>query len=280
MEKSNTVIFFDLDGVLVSNRFFTTYYMDQVIESLESKNIKMNKSDILRIIFNLFNEMLISDDRDIRVKAFDWDELVRIFLKKYDIKWSNKIEKFYNSPDLKNYVSLYSDAKSNLKWLIKNGCRLSLISNGLSTYQNKVIEVLGISDFFENIILPDHINVNDIKPSEKIFNYALSRYKKVGNNKSNNCMYVGDSIYFDILGANSSNLESVLLSRRLSRKMKKMAIDERTKKFNEQEFLLKYIKRDILISRFDLSKDIDFDLLRPKKVICSLDELKEILNNS
>jgi FMN phosphatase YigB (HAD superfamily) len=254
--------------------------MDQVIESLESKNIKMNKSDILRTIFNLFNEMLISDDRDIRVKAFDWDELVRIFLKKYDIKWSNKIEKFYHGPHLKQYVSLYSDAKSNLKWLIENGYRLSLISNGLSTYQNKVIEVLGISDFFENIILPDHVNVNDIKPSEKIFNYALSIYKKVGNNESNTCLYVGDSIYFDILGANSSNLESVLLSRRLSRKMKKLSIEERTKKFNEEEFLLKYIKRDILISRFDLNKDIDFDLLRPKKVICSLDELKEILNNS
>ena len=274
MEK-NDIIFFDLDGVLVSNKFFTTYYLDKVIEELSEINISLNRQDLLLKIFNLFNSLLISNNNEERVKAFDWDELIRIlFKKKYGLEWTNKIEQFYNSTLLKDYVFLYSDVINNLKWLISQGYQLSLISNGLSKYQLRVLKVLDIDQYFQNIILPDH--VNDIKPNPRIFNYGLSKYYKLIEKKNNKIIYIGDSIYFDSYGANLCKFHSILLYRSCNMKMKKRTIQERTKKFNEDKRLLRYIKKDILLSRFNLN-DIDLNLLKPNKVIYSLNELRSFL---
>ncbi|MBD3230578.1 MAG: HAD hydrolase-like protein, partial [Candidatus Lokiarchaeota archaeon] len=247
MERTNSHIFFDLDGVLVSNRFFTTYYLDKVDEKLKQNSIKMNRSDLLRKIFNLFNEMLISDNKEERVKAFDWDELIRIIFKKYEITWENMIEEFYNSPNLKNYVRLYSDVKKNLDWLSSNEYQLALISNGLSKYQYQVLKVLKIEKYFKSIILPDY--VGEIKPKNAIFDRAISECNLDNKDNCKKHPYIGDSIYFDIYGSNMSGFYSILLSRRLNRKMKKLPINERTEEFNKKENLKKFIKKDVLTSR-------------------------------
>ncbi|TFF88302.1 MAG: HAD family hydrolase [Promethearchaeota archaeon] len=270
MEQNNDHIFFDLDGVLVSNKFFTTYYLDKVDEKLQQNNIKINRSDLLRRIFNLFNKMLISDKKEERVRAFDWDELIRIIFKKYDLQWENTIEKFYESSKLKNYVRLYADVKKNLDWL-KDKYKMALISNGLSKYQYQVLKILKIEKYFSSIILPDHIN--EIKPHVEIFDHAISLCKLENKDNYEKHPYIGDSIYFDIFGANIGGFYSILISRKLSRKMKKLSIEERTKEFNKEENLKKYIRKDVLTSRFDLSNQ-DLNMLKPKKVICSLDELK------
>jgi len=263
-----------MDGVLISNRFFTTYYLDEVIKELKEIDVYINRGDLLREIFNLFNLMLISENRDNRVKAFDWDELIKIFFNKYELKWTNKIEEFYNSPNLKNYVHLYSDVENILEWLILKGYQLSIISNGLSKYQNRVLKVLNIDTYFKNIILPDH--VNDIKPRPIIFKYAISKCKNISKNECENFIFIGDSLYFDIYGANLCNFKSVLLIRSLNAKLKKLSIKERTKKFNEHKRILKYLKKDLLLSRFDLNT-IDINLIKPDLVIYSLKELKSIL---
>ncbi|MHA1229007.1 MAG: HAD family hydrolase [Candidatus Helarchaeota archaeon] len=274
MTGNSSTVFFDLDGVLVSNKFFTTYYLDKVLEKLREINIIMDRNEILQKIFNLFNMMLISDDKNERVKAFDWDELVRILFNKYKLEWPDNIKEFYESPLLKDYVFLYSDAKNILEWLASKGYPMALISNGLAKYQTKVLEILNIDTYFENIILPDH--VNEIKPSPEIFKYALSKCLKNPDEKNTDCIYVGDSLYFDVYGANLCGLKSILLVRSLNIKFKKLSIDERTLKFNENKYFFKFMKKDLILGRFNLDK-INVNLLRPDKVICSLNELKEIL---
>lgn len=272
--EKNKIIFFDLDGVLIANKFFTTYYLDQVLDKLMEKNIIIEKTELLKELFNLFNSMLISKDQKKRVLAFDWDELVKILFNKYDLKWDNKIEQFYKSTDLKNYVHLYPDALNALHYLTSKGYQMFLVSNGLAKYQEQVIKILGLDKYFVNIILPD--SVNDIKPKPGIFEYAISKCQKSLNEKCNELIFIGDSIYFDVYGANLCGFESILLYRALNRKMRKLPIKIRTEKFNEDKKILRYLKKDLLLSRFDLN-NIDINLLKPNKVIYSLDELKLFL---
>lgn len=84
---------------------------------------------------------------------------------------------------------------------------LGLISNAYDAIeQRKRIEVSGLADFFEQVIIAGEVGL--AKPDPDIF-ILMSR--KLGVNPAE-CLFIGDSIKYDISGAKRAGMQTVLIN--------------------------------------------------------------------
>lgn len=133
-----------------------------------------------------------------------------------------KKERFYQT--LKDYMDIDKDSaleinnrfmaivssKSNvidgaidtLKYL-KSKYNLNILSNGFIEVQDLKMTKANINQYFDHIILSEHIGKN--KPHPDLFTYALQKAKA---DKDTSIM-IGDNIKTDILGAKNSGIDQV-----------------------------------------------------------------------
>jgi putative hydrolase of the HAD superfamily len=88
------------------------------------------------------------------------------------------------------------------------GCKLGVISNGISVKQWEKIIRMGLQHCFHSVIISEDIGCE--KPDRKIFVTALEELKV----EAREAMYVGDQPEIDAKGANEAGLVSVLLVKR------------------------------------------------------------------
>ena len=100
---------------------------------------------------------------------------------------------------------LFSDVLPCLDSL-KN-LRLGVITNGKSIKQRKKLNVLGIADRFETIVISEEVGV--AKPKSEIFAQACS---SVGL-PSSRCIYIGDKLDDDAIASAKAGLHGVWLNR-------------------------------------------------------------------
>lgn len=86
---------------------------------------------------------------------------------------------------------------------LRDKYKLGLLTNGPSSLQRKKIEVLGIGDWFDSIVVSGEHHL--AKPDPKIFEVALADL----NIEEGEAIYVGNSLQYDVLGANNANLPVV-----------------------------------------------------------------------
>lgn len=103
-------------------------------------------------------------------------------------------------------VSAYDDAVACLEALAPL-YRLGIITNGASAQQIPKLESAGLASYFEVVITTD---CGYGKPNPSIFAHTLS----VLNTLSETSVYVGDSLTWDVNGANRAGLTSIWLNRR------------------------------------------------------------------
>lgn len=90
-----------------------------------------------------------------------------------------------------------------LSGLKQQGYLLGLVSNGLGTFQTRVIEGLGIQDYFEVILISEIEQVR--KPQAEIFHRAV-RQLGVTARRS---VFIGDHPEADILGATNAGMRAI-----------------------------------------------------------------------
>jgi putative hydrolase of the HAD superfamily len=110
--------------------------------------------------------------------------------------------------DLNTHRSLWHYAYpwvyETLDRLAGYGYRMSVISNADGRVQEG-FEAIGLADYFEQIF-DSHI-VGCAKPDARLFEHAMAT---VGV-PAEDCLYVGDLYYVDVLGANSAGMAAVHL---------------------------------------------------------------------
>lgn len=84
--------------------------------------------------------------------------------------------------------------------------RLGIISNWDHTAR-KVIEANGLAPYFEQIIISAEVGYE--KPDPQIFQLAM---EKAGVT-AEECLYIGDNYYDDVMGCNQVGMESFLINR-------------------------------------------------------------------
>jgi len=89
-----------------------------------------------------------------------------------------------------------------LDWA-KPGFKIVMLSNGFKEVQYKKLENSGLTDYFDKIILSDHVGVN--KPSPILFEYALHE----ASVKKDETIMIGDNWHSDITGAKNSGIDQI-----------------------------------------------------------------------
>lgn len=116
---------------------------------------------------------------------------------------------------------LRKGAKEMLRYLKQEGYKLSIISNTASLYQVfKSLEHYGIREYFEDVTLSSITGYR--KPHPEIYKIAMHQVKS----KPEECIFVGDRISKDILGAKNAKLgASIQLVPKESYKMDELLKD-------------------------------------------------------
>lgn len=90
-----------------------------------------------------------------------------------------------------------------LDYLKKKGYPLYMASNGFTEVQSRKLARVGMTDYFDGIILSEAAGVN--KPSPLFFQYALS----VCGYEAKDVVMIGDNYSTDIVGAMQSGIDQI-----------------------------------------------------------------------
>ncbi len=123
--------------------------------------------------------------------------------KKMEMTWEDRFTDVHRELLLKE-TKAYSGAGDMLKNLV-NRVKLGLITNASdSVLQRQRIKASGTREFFQEILIAGEIGLS--KPDPEIF-LLMSRKLNV---LPEECLFVGDSIQYDIAGAASAGMKTVL----------------------------------------------------------------------
>lgn len=133
----------------------------------------------------------------LREVGFEGDvaEVVRELSKTFDETYS----------DPKNWMD-YPDAKPTLEELGKRDLFLGMISNA-TPFLREVMDELDLTKYFDDIVVSSELGVR--KPAREIF-WAAAKNAKA---QPNRCLYVGDRLAADIVGARKAGMNAILLDR-------------------------------------------------------------------
>jgi putative hydrolase of the HAD superfamily len=94
------------------------------------------------------------------------------------------------------------DTVKTLEALRAAGKKLGVITNGPIEWQSRKLRTLGLTDYFDDVIISDAVGI--AKPDPRIFSLALER---LGVSAAES-MYVGDHPQIDIAGARAAGLRA------------------------------------------------------------------------
>lgn len=153
---------------------------------------------------------------------------------------------------------LYDDALPVLQRLVTSGFRLMLLTNGLLTYQQPIVEALGLSRYFARLVTPEDTGV--VKPHPHFFRPAADQAVLA---------HVGDTLIHDIAGAQAAGLRAIWLCRDLKGQNWR---DQRP----EQRGALDALQA-LIASRL-AQEDPNWDgRVSPDAIAATLDEVQEVL---
>lgn len=108
--------------------------------------------------------------------------------------------------NMDNYWLPFNGVTEVLKTLKKDCIGLGVISNWDCTARD-VLSDAGLIDYFDHLIISCEVGVN--KPDAEIFKLAL----QTAGVKAQECLYVGDNYYDDVLGSRKVGMEAVIINR-------------------------------------------------------------------
>lgn len=105
-----------------------------------------------------------------------------------------------------NYWLPFNGVVDVLDTLKKDSIGLGVISNWDCTARD-VLSDAGLIDYFDHLIISCEVGVN--KPDAAIFTLAL----QTAGVRAQECMYVGDNYYDDVLGSRKVGMQAVIINR-------------------------------------------------------------------
>ncbi len=80
---------------------------------------------------------------------------------------------------------------------------LAIITNGFRDIQSRKMDAYQLWDFFEYFLCSEEVGVG--KPNLEFFKHALQKIKA----SNHECIYIGDSVYSDVAGANRADIDLI-----------------------------------------------------------------------
>ena len=105
-----------------------------------------------------------------------------------------------------------------LTGLKERGAGVYLVSNAQSCFTRDEIDELGLTDLFDGILISSEAGVK--KPHRAIFDVAFERFSL----NASECIYVGNDLHDDVLGANGAGLKTIYIETEQSGKYPELDI--------------------------------------------------------
>ncbi|MGQ4891060.1 MAG: HAD family hydrolase [Candidatus Njordarchaeia archaeon] len=194
----HTAIIFDLDSTLIINRFYP-YAFEYIIKVEGLENI--TPLEFRTRYFDKFAELIRKGEY---VEAFDWDLLFRLTMKDLGRNPSISFMEVFERNISLGAVESIEGVIDFLNCLKKKDAVTGILTNGISKYQNKVLLGLGLVKYVDFVITSDMVGT--IKPFREAFEKAAKEAEERGAKR---LYFVGDNLYFDIVGALNYGFDKV-----------------------------------------------------------------------
>ena len=189
------IVIFDMDGTLIDSK------KDMTISVNHVRKINHNLGPVSE---NFIVECVNMEVRNLPYLFYETQQ--------YHDDDRELFEKHYEIQCTKN-LYLYDGVKELLDKLILSGIKLSVATNAPTKFAHKMLNSLGVSNFFDVIIGAD--KVSNSKPSPEMLYSILDFY---GFDKTaHNAWMVGDNIK-DIKSAKSANINAIFATWGFSKK--------------------------------------------------------------
>ena len=187
------IIIFDMDDTLYPENQFVDSGFKAVDEFLKQQNVNGFYTNAIGLFYEgrrgaIFNEVL--------------DDIGFV----YDNEFIQNLIGIYRShiPD----IQLFPDSRYILDYLYEK-YPLGLISDGYLIAQKNKVSALGISRYFEKIILTDELGREFWKPNITSYRMMENHFKTDGKN----FIYIGDNIAKDFVTANKLGWTTIQIKR-------------------------------------------------------------------
>jgi HAD superfamily hydrolase (TIGR01549 family) len=186
-------ILFDLDDTLYDLRSYWQGRLHRALGELLERYPHFDREALVKqaIAEKVYTEKFPAFLRD---QGVDDDTLLAAAHDVYSRDWFSMLE-------------LYDDAVHTLQAL-RQCCKLGLVTNGPSWTQRPKIEQFRLVDYLDLLIVSEEVGV--AKPDPAIFQIALGRLGLAAHET----LFVGDSIEFDMRGAQAAQLPFVWMNPR------------------------------------------------------------------
>ena len=190
-------IIFDFDYTL-SDRSFSIYNgFRSIVLKYFSDLDPMHQEAIIQRMLYLDEEGTISRDH-----------IIDFIASKYDIDKNSLKEDFKDlSLKMAKDTTLDEDALKVLDYLKNNtDYKLAILTNGIIESQRLKIKTVGIESYFEKIVVSIESGYN--KPDKRAFEYVAKELDVTPCE----CLFVGDVMFNDLLGAYDAGMKYLLLN--------------------------------------------------------------------
>lgn len=191
-----TIVFFDLDATLIENHFSRKVFRPLLEEIAAHTDVSVAE---LGVAMNKENKYRQEHDPD-NVLTMDWEDILVTIAQKHGFSLSDSIDERWRAFTKLEDIEILDDAPTMLQTL-KNGSRkLVLATKGLSKYQNPILDVTGLGQYFDDKLTPDITGY--LKTSPQYFD----KYRK----QDALFIQVGDHFYDDVICAKRNGFYSIM----------------------------------------------------------------------
>ncbi len=183
------IVIFDMDGTLIDSKKDmtisvnhvrkTNHNLEPVSEDLVVESINMHERNLAYIFYG-------TKEHEQRDKELFYEHYIN---------------------QCKENSYLYDGVKEMLEKLYSCGVKLSVATNASTTFAIKMLEHLGVDEFFDNIIGADKVKLS--KPAPDMINLILESYKF--DKKIDKAWMVGDNSK-DILSAKNAGIDAIFVT--------------------------------------------------------------------
>ena len=211
MPQLNT-LFFDFDRTLRFSKINWEDYAADYLDSVGYSSTRENRWISRRWTCQYFCSAEFTEDR---LTAITKDAFWELFNRKFiEHLLDDKVAAKKMAPDLLRLINeeyftqdwdyVPEDGISTLKTLKEAGYQLGIITNRQSSIADE-LDKLALTKFFPEVIISGEVGTQ--KPDPAIFHHAISKV----NCAAENCVYIGDNYFADVIGARNAGIQPVLI---------------------------------------------------------------------
>lgn len=191
-----TILFFDIDSTLVENQFSHKVIAQALGEITAACNTP---------VAELAREMNHENSRRQRldpdnVLTMDWHDIVLTVARRYQVELQSNVDRLWVEYASADDVEVLDNAHQVLADLRQPGRRLVIATKGLTKYQQPVLAVTGLHQYFDDVLTPD--STGYLKTSPQYF----TRYR----DSQARLIQIGDHYYDDVICAKRNGFASIM----------------------------------------------------------------------